>query len=358
MPVHTSPSNAQASCAVSLNAAGSIVHFWRASALAVRLRRTASAQPSSCQHVCLHVHVDAHQYHTIRRAGMLPALHSIWDSIAPYPPTPPMRVRGRGVGVFQETPAIWLKRIQALRALATWHASVLQLDSDAFPCHGWASLFDTRAALQVQVMSARPAAFFSGSGGDPELPAPLGLAASERARWAGFHERNLGFVMLHTASARARGLLSAFQREFIRQVNDSSLTKLVSDQAPWRSALYSALHSSARPALREHLLPSSTVCRPTVASLEEHYAAHGRGRCGPCLFMHHKHVEDTMVAGAWGGLENATWATASWPWRKQQLLASLPGDQLRSRSQLQCRLGSRAAPPAPHTTHEPWDLPG
>ena len=73
------------------------------------------------------------------------------------------------------------------------------------------------------------------------MPAPLGLSASERERWAEFPERNLGFVMLQSQSPLVRALLESFAAEFVRQVNDSKLTKLVSDQPAWRSALFTTV---------------------------------------------------------------------------------------------------------------------
>ena len=236
MPQGWSPAQ---TCAVSLNAAGSISHLWQASALAVRLRRTGEL-PRSCRQICFHVSVDAEQFNRLHQEGLLPALHSIWDSVSPYPPTPPMQARGRGrsasgrsaLDKFQGTPEVWLKRILALRTLATRYGTVVQLDSDSFPCSGWTHLFDTRASHQVGVLSARPVVPFSGSSGDSDSPAPPSLPRGDHGHWTRFHERNLGFVLLHTASTKVRALLADFGREFVRQVNDSTLTQLV--RGAWR----------------------------------------------------------------------------------------------------------------------------
>ena len=175
------------SCAISLNAAGRIHHLWMASDLAVRLRHTAITLPDACRGICLHVSVDQKLFKELQQAGLLPALSSIWDSISPYPEVPATRSRG---SLFQATPRIWLQRILALTSLSTQHETVLQLDSDNFPCVGWTSLFDTRASRQVQVLSARPVVPFSGSSHDHESPRPLGLPADNR-HWSTFQERLL-----------------------------------------------------------------------------------------------------------------------------------------------------------------------
>ena len=189
------------------------------------------------------------------------------------------------------------------------------------------SLFDLRASKTATVLSARPIAPFSGSSGDARSPSPLNLSAAERARWPSFAERNLGFLMLLGASQSARELLRRFELEYVRQVNDtSSPTRLVSDQPAWRATLFTALSRHASK-VRETLLPPTTVCRFTQATLDAHWKRHGAGNCGGCLLMHHKAVGPSLRVGAWAGLEDALRVlTTPSPERQrvERALASLP----------------------------------
>lgn len=301
----------------------------------MRLRASVSALPRVCTSLCLELSVSHREYTHLRSGGLLRPLRGQWDRIHRIPANASKGVPKTRKGL-QATPPIWLERIRAMRRRTPEHAHVLWLDSDAFPCDGWPSLFEQLVERRLDVLSARPIVPFSGSGGDYRLPAPAALPPTLAAQWANFPERNLGIVALQGGRA-VSSLLGAWEEEYVREANDRSLYKLRSDQASWRVALFGALRMPDHGGgVHEARLSGSVLCRlATRASVKAHLNEHGGdGGCGKCLFIHTRawrsHSQGVWQRSRYAAAQRATREAgggahnATMPWNLPALQDAMP----------------------------------
>lgn len=181
------------------------------------------------------------------------------DRIIPYDEAAvPSQLPARRRSFKRFTPALWWKRIWALRH-SPW-GRTLALDLDARLCDPFFKVFEMlgrNPARPVHVVDSFAPIPFGGS--CDRKTEQVQIPPNRMSSFTIFPERNLGALAIDNSNADVQKLLNLYEQIYIREMTSADNKCFLGDQTAWREALF--LMTIVKKEIREQTVKREYFCR-------------------------------------------------------------------------------------------------